>query len=234
MKPVAIVQHVANDGPSYFATWLQAQGLPYRVFAMHLGASLPSSTDAFSGLCILGGPMSANDPLPYFAALEDLIREAVVQRIPVIGHCLGGQLLSKALGGRVGRAEHAEIGWSSLRPVHADACAWLGDTPTLPLFQWHAESFSIPAGATHLLRGEHCTNQAFVVDDMHLGMQFHCEVDHAKVLSWLQEGAQDIAASDSPGVQDPDTIVRHLDIDLQRSQSIASTLYARWARNLRR
>jgi GMP synthase-like glutamine amidotransferase len=232
MKSIAIIQHIANDGPSYFATWLEQHGLPYRVFRMDLGYTLPADIGAHAGLCILGGPMSANDALPYMESLLTLTRDAVAAQVPVIGHCLGGQLLARALGAPVGASAHLEIGWSQLHPTHTLAAEWFGNDAPLQLFQWHGESFDIPAGATQLLCGTHCHNQAFVIDDRHLGMQFHCEVDAPKVREWLVSGANELAASDSPGVQSASAIEATLEHDLQRSQRIASHLYRRWARGL--
>lgn len=234
MKEVGIVQHVANDGPSYFATWLQNASIPFRVFQMHAGDALPASIADFSGLCILGGPMSANDPLHCFPALLQSIRDARARRIPVIGHCLGGQLMSRALGGTVQASPAKEIGWSDLQPIHPRASEWFGAHAPLRLFQWHGESFSIPPEAIPLLRGEHCPNQAYVVDDIHLGMQFHCEVDAPKVREWLLAGAEEIASCASAGVQTAKTILPTLSRDIAASQAIASRIYGRWAQHLRR
>lgn len=233
MLTIAIVQNAPNDGPSFFATWLGAQGLAYQVFRMDQGEELPSSLSDFSGLGILGGPMSANDSMPYYPALFGLIQESVAQHKPVIGHCLGGQLLSRALGGTVQAAEHAEIGWSSLRPESPLATEWLGTNDPLELFQWHGESFSIPPRATRIAAGHYCSNQAYVVDGLHIGMQFHCEVDAPKVRDWLRTGAAEIAASVSPAVQTPAQALERLDAKLELSQGIASTIYQRWAQNLK-
>ena len=231
MKPIAIVQHDPHDGPAFFATWLEAQGLDYRLFAMHQGETLPARIEAYAGLAVLGGPMSANDALPYYPALLRLMQQAFALRVPVIGHCLGGQLMSRALGGQVQAADHVEIGWSQLEPVHALAADWFGPEP-LQLFQWHAESFSVPAGSTPLLRGRYCANQAFVLDDRHLAMQFHCEVDAAKLRTWLDLGADEVRLCSSPGAQTAAQILPGLDADVARSQQIASHIYRRWARGL--
>lgn len=233
MKPVAIIQNDAYDGPSYFATWLQDQGIDLEVFSMFDGHTLPPALTGYSGLCILGGPMSANDPLAYYPGLMHLVHEAVGNRQPVIGHCLGGQLLSRALGGTVQASAAVEIGWSQLEPVHDTASAWFGAQP-LQLFQWHSESFSIPPHATQLLRGSHCANQAYEVDGIHLGMQFHCEVDLPKLQSWLDLGAEEMLTSTSPGVQTPQVILQTLEADLARSQRIADCIYTRWAQGLSR
>ena len=233
MKPVAIVQHDPHDGPSYFATWLTEQRIPYTVLRMFDGGVLPSNLGDFSGLCLLGGPMSANDPLPDYPPLLALVREAVQGKTPVIGHCLGGQLLSRALGGTVQTAENSEIGWSLLEPLQPQAADWFGPGP-IQLFQWHGESFSIPTSAIQLLGGMHCANQAYVVDGIHLGMQFHCEVDDAKLRSWLQLGAEEMRCSVSPGVQQAQAILQTLDTDLAQSQRIADCIYNRWAQGLKR
>lgn len=235
MLPIAIVQHVANDGPSFFATWCTQNNLPFTVFAMHQDATLPASMDAHCGLCILGGPMSANDPLPYFSALFGLVREAVARDKPLIGHCLGGQLISRALGGTVQASEHAEIGWSPLQATDPTlAQEWFGPGPEHLLFQWHSESFSIPPGARQVLCGTHCHNQAYVLGNLHLGMQFHCEVDESKVRDWLIEGHQEIADSQSPGVHAAHTILETLPQDIAASQALADRIYHRWGQGLQR
>jgi GMP synthase-like glutamine amidotransferase len=232
MKSVAIIQHDPHDGPSFFATWLAAQKISFEVFRKCDGSVLPERIADHSGLCLLGGPMSANDALPYFAPLLEQVREAMERDIPVIGHCLGGQLLSRALGVTVQASEHVEIGWSHLEPVHPDAADWFGSELTLQQFQWHGESFSIPAGAMPLLRGAHCNNQAYVVGNGHLGMQFHCEVDDAKVRKWLELGAQEMRNCMSPGVKQAADILHNLSADLERSRRIASHIFARWAQGL--
>jgi GMP synthase-like glutamine amidotransferase len=161
------------------------------------------------------------------------VRDAIRLDIAVIGHCLGGQLLSRALGGTVQAAENVEIGWSDVEVVHAGGAEWLGPEARLPLFQWHGESFSIPSGAQRIATGKHCANQAFLIVNKHLGMQFHCEVDEEKVRDWLETGAAEIRDARSPGVQQPADILPTLNVDLARSQTVASHIYRRWTQGLR-
>ena len=104
MKPVAIFRHSPGEGPGYFATFLEGRSLPSQLLTLDEGEAVPAAPDAFSGLCFMGGPMSVNDPLPWIPPVLALIRQAVAQNVPVIGHCLGGQLMSKALGGQVTRS----------------------------------------------------------------------------------------------------------------------------------
>ncbi|MEO8166287.1 MAG: type 1 glutamine amidotransferase, partial [Betaproteobacteria bacterium] len=96
MNPVAIFRHSPTEGPGYFATYLDRQGLPWRLIALDQGEPVPSQTKVFSGLVFMGGPMSVNDDLPWIAPVLSLIRHAVADGMPVLGHCLGGQLMAKA------------------------------------------------------------------------------------------------------------------------------------------
>ncbi|MFC4159453.1 type 1 glutamine amidotransferase [Chitinimonas lacunae] len=234
MKPIAIAQHDPHDGPAHFAVFLHRAGLPFRIFRLDQGDGLPASIRDYSGLCLLGGPMSVNDGLPYQAGQLALIQEAMAADLPVIGHCLGGQLMAKALGGRVTAAPAVEIGWSELELIDRAGARWFGGRERLSLFQWHNESFSIPSDGRWLLRGRHCANQAFSVGDKHLAMQFHVEVDAAKVRHWLDAGQDEIARSDSPGVQPVATLLADLDQAIEGSRRIADDLYAAWIEGLAR
>ena len=115
MKPVAIFRHFPTEGPGYFATFLDSHSIPWQLIRIDANETVPSSTNGFSGLVFMGGPMSVNDDLPWIAPALALIRQAVVSNIPVLGHCLGGQLMSKALGGVVTRSSVKEIGWGEVR-----------------------------------------------------------------------------------------------------------------------
>lgn len=231
MPDIAIIEHFANDDPAYFGRWLEAEGLSYRVYRMHAGDALPANLAEYRGLAILGGPMSANDALPYYPALFRLIRDAVDCATPVIGHCLGAQLMSRALGGSVQASEQVEIGWSDL-VVEGEGAGWFGGASRLRPFQWHGESFSIPPGAARIATGPYCANQAFVLDGRHLGMQFHCEVDEAKVRRWLIAGHDELIGSDSPAVQQAGAILPSLSEELVQSRRTAAAIYRRWAEGL--
>lgn len=230
MKPIAVIQNSRNDGPAQFEVFARENALPLQLFRMYEKEALPARIDDFSGLCILGSPRSVNDDFPLFREMENLVRTAREQRIPVIGHCFGGQMLAKALGGRVQQAPTAEIGWSTIK---AHASQWFG-AYAFPMFQWHYETFTPPAGTLSLASSTHCDNQAFCVDDIHFGMQFHCEVDEAKIEGWLDaEGRQEIAGAGSPGIQSPEEIRRLLPDLMALSKQVAHHIYSHWARALR-
>ena len=109
MLPVAIFRHSPTEGPGYFAIFLEQQGIPWRLVAIDEGEPVPAAVDAYSGLCFMGGPMSVNDDLPWIENSLSLIRQAVAVDMPVLGHCLGGQLMAKALGGVVSANPIKEI-----------------------------------------------------------------------------------------------------------------------------
>ena len=96
VKPVAIFRHSATEGPGYFATYLDRTGVPWQLVRVDAQEAVPADADRFSGLVFMGGPMSVNDDLPWIAPALRLIRQAVARHVPVLGHCLGGQLMAKA------------------------------------------------------------------------------------------------------------------------------------------
>lgn len=238
MKPIAILQHDPHDGPSYFATFLARAGWRYRVFRLDQGESLPATIRDYAGLCLLGGPMSVNDDLPYQAPQLALIQEAMAADLPVIGHCLGGQLMSKALGGQVGPAPVTEIGWSRLELCDDAGMRWFAGRDRFDAFQWHNESFSIPSDGRWIVRGQHCANQAFIVGNKHLAMQFHIEVDSDKVRHWLEAGGAEIARCAALGVagavQGAAVLLADLDLTIAHSQRVADDLYAAWLEGVSR
>jgi GMP synthase-like glutamine amidotransferase len=235
MKPVAIFRTSRSEGPGYFATYLERRSIPSETIALDEGASVPRDPRRFSGLVFMGGPMSVNDELPWIAPALELVREAVRKDVPALGHCLGGQLMSKALGGVVRRNALKEIGWGEVRVAdNAVARAWLGDTRSFLSFHWHGETFSIPPGATRILENPHCENQAFALG-VHLGMQCHVEMTEELIRSWVQGGASEIKASEkSPGVQKPHEIEKDLQRRLDGLHEVANRLYERWTLNLRK
>lgn len=236
MKPVAVFRHSPTEGPGFFAAFLDSQRIAWRLVKLDEGEAVPAQSAMFAGLAFMGGPMSANDELPWIAPVLALIRDAVARDVPVIGHCLGGQLLAKALGGAVTPNPVKEIGWNR---VEVDdtvlAHEWLGaDVRAFTTFQWHGETFAIPPGGQRILRGEHCANQAYVVGDRHLGMQCHVEMTPELIQSWCETGADEIAASRaSPAVQSVAIIKAEAPGRLPVLTDTAQRLYTRWIRGLK-
>jgi GMP synthase-like glutamine amidotransferase len=236
VKPVAVFRFSDTEGPGHFATFLDANRLPWTLVKLDEGEPVPTAAEPFSGLGFMGGPMSANDALAWTQPVLALMRDAVDRGVPVIGHCLGGQLLSRALGGAVTRNPVKEIGWNRVQVVDSPlAHEWFGeDLRAFETFQWHGETFSIPPGGERILTGPHCPNQAYVVDGRHLGLQCHVEMTPGMIASWLGSGAGEIRASlASPAVQPVERIQAEMPARLPALSATASRLYERWSEGLR-
>lgn len=234
---MAIFRYARTEGPGHFATFLSGHGLQWTLIRLDENEPVPASCDEFSGLGFMGGPMSANDEFPWTQPVLQLMRRAVRERLPVIGHCLGGQMLSRALGGTVSRNPVKEIGWIPVSVDDNDAAReWFGGTRDFVTFEWHEDTFTIPPAGTRLLTGEHCPNQAYVVDGIHLGMQCHVEVNAEMIDTWCSMGIGDIDQNVglSPAVQDALSIRSAIPKHLPRLTATATLLYARWIANLRK
>ncbi len=209
--------------------------IPWKLIALDEGRAVPRDAQRFSGLAFMGGPMSANDALPWIIPALALIGDAVRKDVPVLGHCLGGQLMARALGGSVRGAPVKEIGWGEVRVSdNAVARDWLGPLQVFDAFHWHGEVFSIPPGGTRVLENEHCANQAFAIGK-HLGMQCHVEMTGELVREWLRLGAREIARSaKSPGVQKPAAATRGLERRIGALHKAADRIYSRWCEGISR
>jgi len=232
MRPVAIFRFSPTEGAGYFGEWLEAQGLPQRLIALDEGESVPRDPRAFSGVAMMGGPMSANDDLPWNAPLIELLREAVKADVPVLGHCLGGQLLAKALGARVARTVMPEIGWGEVRvPDAVGAEGWFGGRPVFTTFQWHYEIFSLPTGATRVLTNGWNPDQAYAMGK-HVGFQCHLEMTRSMIETWCATGAAELPERTRGAMQSRADMFVDLDRRLGALSRVADDVYARWAEGL--
>lgn len=234
MKPVAIFRHFPTEGPGYFAIYLERCGVPWQLIRLDAGDSVPSEPGQFSGIGFMGGPMSVHDSLPWVGPAMELIVRCVSADVPVIGHCLGGQLMSKALGGTVTAIGGREIGWHAIDVSDDEAArGWFGSTRRFTGFHWHGETFSIPAGATRVLSSARCANQGFVLG-RHIGMQCHVEMTCDLIDAWCISGADEIAAHVGTSVQSVPQIQEDLAARLATMHAVADCVYARWVEGLRR
>jgi len=194
---------------------------------------VPKDVRRFSGLAFMGGPMSVNDDLPWVKPMLELVREAVRKDVPTLGHCLGGQLMSKALGGEVTRTRVKEIGWGRVDVAdNSVARGWFAPLAEFDSFHWHGETFSIPPGATRVLGNAHCANQAFATGK-HLGLQCHVEMTEELIRAWCKGGADEIEHSKtSPGVQSSSKIEKNLKGRVAALHKTADRIYERWTEGL--
>ena len=235
MKPILVLQHAHYDWPAYFTDCLINWEIPFELINVAAGDTLPLTITDYSGFGVMGGGMSANDDVghPHLIQTMALIEEAVEHRIPVIGHCLGGQLLARALGGIVIPAPYHEIGWHTINPLHtAAAYEWFGSLAPVTLFEWHNETYLPPPNAQLLAGSLYCLNQAFSVDGIHLGMQFHVEAIPEKIDHWLDTARDDLALANDSNIHSEERIRRENWMYAESSQAIARQLYTRWLANV--
>ena len=229
LKPVAIFRFSAEDGPGYFANFLARHSIPSTLFKLDEGSPLPDDLDSFAGFVFMGGPMSVNGDFPWIGAMVKLIGQAVEKNQPCLGHCLGGQLMSKAMGGEVTVNRVMEIGWNKVQAVDSPiARAWLGDDVTsLVTFQWHGETFSIPAGAERILTSDACANQAFVIGKS-LAMQCHTEMTPEMIEDWCADWAAENADTELASVQTPEEMLAATRDNMPGLNRLADRLYSKW------
>ncbi|MDH4133642.1 MAG: type 1 glutamine amidotransferase [Gammaproteobacteria bacterium] len=234
-KPILIFRHFSTEGAGYLGHFLDRHNLPHRTVRIDAGDAIPESITDIPGLVFMGGPMSVNDRLPWIPPLLHLIRSAVAADLPVLGHCLGGQLMSKALGGTVRRNHSKEFGWLPVSTVGTDlAEKWFTGLPSrFEVFHWHGETFSIPPGATHILKSLHCRHQAFALGKC-IGLQCHIEMTAEMVRRWAHDGASEIdAAGPVMSVQRPAQMQLRLEHRVAALHRVADAVYTQWIKGLR-
>ncbi len=191
---VLAIQNDPTDPPLLVGAWLEETGIDVEVVRAYDNDEVPAAVPAgIHGILALGGSMGANDDddAPWLPAERELLRAAVESGTPVMGLCLGSQLLAAASGGRVELAPRTEIGLSFVRPtddgrrddVTGAAVAALGDR--LPAIQWHQDHVAVlPPDAHLLMTNEACRVQAFRVGESAYGFQCHPEIDTELFVSW--------------------------------------------------
>ncbi len=239
MKPIAIFQHTEVGAPGNIIPILEALGRRCEIIPIVDGAPVPDSPESYGGLIFMGGYMGMHDPYPWIAQEISLIRQADALDIPVAGHCLGSQLLAVALGGEVRPNMRREIGWQRITVEgEAHAQEWWGqpDAASLLTFQWHGDTFELPAGAVRIASSPHCRNQAFVARDLHLGVQSHLEMTPDLVrLSLQRNGAQLVREykAGNPAVTSMAETGRELAERTAEMRASLTRLYRRWIERCR-
>lgn len=231
MNPVAIFRHAKAEGAGFLSEFLDEADIPWKLFKVDEADSVPESASSFSGLVFMGGPMSVNDALPWIPPALELIRDAISRDIPLLGHCLGGQLMARALGAAVGKNRVREIGWGRVEVLDPDN-AWFGGLDAFDAFHWHGETFDLPEGTKPLLSSAWCRNQAFCIGP-HLALQCHVEMTADMVRAWCVTGAAEIAEHIGSSVQSVDAIERDLDSRISQLNRVARRIYGAWVGKLK-
>lgn len=233
MKPVTIIRHIACEGPGYLEKVLQQHQVDYNIIAIDEQQSLPLSVDNMRGLVIMGGSMSVNDKDGWIGEETRLIRQAIEQNLPVLGHCLGGQFIARALDAPVVQNPVKEIGWLPVRSTStAREPAWhdLFSTPQV-VFHWHGETFQLPDGANCILSSEHCENQAFVYKDNVYAFQCHIEMTCDMVDEWSTLYADEIGIP-SATIQDHVQMTTACRNHIGNLHRLSDSIYAEWINKL--
>ncbi len=186
MSDVLLVQNTRIEGSGYLGELLKEDG--FDITSVNAKYDKLPNKD-FSFVVILGAPESANDDLPYLKEEQQLIKNSVEKNIPVLGICLGSQLIAKTFGGNVYSGPKKEIGFYTDLKVSNNSGLFSGFKNPFTVFHWHGDTFDLPEGAIGLASSEHYPNQAFRYKSA-VGLQFHLEVNKEMVNLWLDNSEE--------------------------------------------
>jgi GMP synthase-like glutamine amidotransferase len=204
-----IIQHVAFEGPGYIAEWIEKQRYKLSYTHLYNNEALPLHT-SYDVLIVMGGPMGVydHDKYPWLILEKKFLSEAISLNKKILGICLGSQLLASVLGARVYANSEKEIGFLPVTRV-SDQNAFFCHFPDATIvFHWHGDTFDLPPHAILLASSEACVNQAFVVNNTILGLQFHLEVTSESVHDLLHHGKHELI--EKPYIQKESDIVDKL------------------------
>lgn len=209
MKKAIILQHLDRESPGQLIALCNERGLSIEIVLLGPGILPPNNLAMGDLLIVMGGSMGVGDRyLPQFSFLNaeiQLLKDQLAKKQPVLGICLGAQLLASAAGARVfpnvqNNGQNApipmrEVGFGNvLRTDDGEEPIFAGLDRIIPVLHWHGDTFDLPMGATHLAKSERCQNQAFRLEKYAVGLQFHPEVDEDMVRAWVRDDA-DFAVS---------------------------------------
>jgi GMP synthase (glutamine-hydrolysing) len=232
MKPILALRHVSHEGLGLLEEIFRERGLVYHVLDLPGQAPRAFQPSQLAGLVVLGGPMNVDeiDGYPFLADEVHWIQRALADRLPILGICLGAQLLAKSLGARVYPNPLKEIGWYPIDFTDdaADDALFAGFAASPDVFQWHGDTFDLPPGATLLATSAVCRQQAFRFGDSAYGLQFHIEVTAPIIAQWLDEP---VNCGELVGLDyiDPQAILTETPQRLPGMTELGRTVLGRWA-----
>ncbi len=230
---LVILQHVDVEGPGRIEESLRARHLEWHTVRIDQGDALPAGLDGISGLVVMGGPMSVYEveAFPHLREEVHLVEQAVAAGLPVLGVCLGSQLLAAALGAQVRSSGGKEIGWLPVTTANSAATdpLFAGLPARFEPLHWHGDVFDLPQGAVRLASSALTENQAFRFGDRAYGLLFHLEATAAQVEVMARTFAGELAAA---GV-DPARLVARSERAADRIAPVAEHVFGRWASMLR-
>lgn len=232
MREVLVLQHVGCETLGSIEAAFTAGGFRARYVRAFLGDAVPETLGDAAGLVVMGGPQSVyeQDQFPYLRAEMKLMERALKEQRPILGTCLGSQLLAATLGADVRPGPRKEIGWYPLT-LSAEAASdalWRDVPQALMGFHWHGDIFDLPSGAVRLVSSQLTENQAFRYGTNAYGFLFHMEVNEAMVREWVGSFSAELARAKIDGAG----IIAGIPEHLARLQQIGAEVYSRWAKLL--
>lgn len=229
MRRLLVFQHVPYEILGTLDPLLRASR--FRIRYVNFGREPDATPDIsrYNGLIVLGGPMNCDqvDRHPHLDTEIEVIKEAIREGKPVLGVCLGAQLIARALGAKVRKNPVKEIGWYELNPTddgRKDPVT--GEfAETQQIFQWHGDTFDIPHGAVHLATSPDCRNQAFRFKHNVYGFQFHLEVDEPMILRWLHTRSMAAEATAAGGDDRIEEIRAETGRQIERSIELGNRIF---------
>jgi GMP synthase (glutamine-hydrolysing) len=236
MSRILVFQHVAHEVLGTLDPLLRASGIRIKYVNFGRFPDAQPSLEGYRGLIILGGPMNVDqvDQHKHLITEINLIQEAVDRGLPVLGICLGAQLIAKALGSEVKKNREVEIGWYDVSPTEDGR-----EDPLIShfrnterIFQWHGDTFSIPHRAVHLASSPLCSNQAFRYNGNVYGFQFHLEVDRKMIERWLRVPHNREEIERTKGKVDPQNIRKETVLSIDRLEQLSKIVFGEFIRHL--
>ncbi|HBZ09699.1 MAG TPA: type 1 glutamine amidotransferase [Bacillus bacterium] len=235
MVSILIIQPVNLAPPGEIVTALDSAEETYEIFRIEEGDRLPKDFSKYNGLIILGGTMGANDDtkFPFLTEVKKAIQFFYRSNRPVLGVCLGAQLIASSFNQKVGKMSTPEFGITELKKTDGGRNDPLFKNlpDTFSFMEWHEDYFELPEEATLLASGAHCVNQAFRIKDNIYGFQFHPEVNESILQSWLNEEKGWILKQDPDFLEKIDSTVKP---SLLHSTQLCREMVTKWAKLLRK
>jgi GMP synthase (glutamine-hydrolysing) len=229
MPRLLVFQHVAHEILGTLDPLLRDAGFRIKYVNFERHPDVEPSLEGYDGLIVLGGPMNVDevDKYPNLITELKLIRGAVTKELPILGICLGSQLLAKALGAKVKKNPEKEIGWYEVSPTKEGEVDGLMTNfmKEEKIFQWHGDTFDLPHGAKLLASSPLCKNQAFRYGDNIYGFQFHLEVDKPMIERWLNVPENKKEIEDLNGKIDPDHIKGETPEYISRLNDLSNSVF---------